>query len=286
MSLDFKNAQLPRLAPLEGSFSENEVEADLKQLFLDLFGAKLAAQSFDANVLGSAHLGSLDLVRKSVNTDGLAMLSGDSEEASTRYLYRAWKSRNTQGRGVHFLRTYLQMLFPNKCSVVQLWHKKTDIYPRRLSTTNPDFSWWLHQINEPGLKVMLNRNLNLPVPGRWGINRRVTEDVEARSLSRKPDMSGMFLTSRVRVSIDFDVSSKSVASLEHIIRSVIPARLVPEFVFSMKFTLETKIAMSVGIGVEKHIKARYPWAGIVVTDHDDAKFRLDGSVRIKYSRAE
>ena len=32
MSLDFQNAQLPRLSPLEGSFAENEVEADLKKL--------------------------------------------------------------------------------------------------------------------------------------------------------------------------------------------------------------------------------------------------------------
>ena len=108
MSLDFSNAQLPRLLPLEASFSENDVEADLKQMFLDIFGSTLAADVFDVNVLGAAHLGSFDLVRKAVNTDGLVLLQGDREEAATRYLYRAWKSGDVQGRGLHFLRTYLQ----------------------------------------------------------------------------------------------------------------------------------------------------------------------------------
>ena len=91
MSLDFSNAQLPRLLPLEASFSENDVEADLKHMFLDIFGSTLAADVFDVNVLGAAHLGSFDLVRKAVNTDGLVLLQGDREEAATRYLYRAWK---------------------------------------------------------------------------------------------------------------------------------------------------------------------------------------------------
>jgi len=83
-------------------------------------------------VLGAAHLGSFDLVRKAVNTDGLVLLQGDGEEPATRYLYRAWKSRNTQGRGLHFLRTYLQMLFPNIGEVVQLWQGKNALYPTDL----------------------------------------------------------------------------------------------------------------------------------------------------------
>jgi hypothetical protein len=33
-SFDFSNAELPRLLPLENSYAENGVEADLKQLFL------------------------------------------------------------------------------------------------------------------------------------------------------------------------------------------------------------------------------------------------------------
>jgi len=132
MSFDFSNAQLPRLLPLEASYAENDVEADLKRLFIDLFDSALAVTTFDVNVLGAAHLGSLDLVRKSINTDGLVLLPGEREEAATRFLYRAWKSGNMQGRGLHFLRTYLQILFPNIGTAVQLWQKKGEPYPTAL----------------------------------------------------------------------------------------------------------------------------------------------------------
>lgn len=131
---DFSNAQLPRLFPLEASYTENEVESDLKNLFIDLFNQMLASDVFDVNVSGAAHLGSFDLVRKAVNTDGLVLLQGDDEEAATRYLYRAWRSCNVQGRGLHFLKTYLQLLFPNLGEVIQLWHGKNKPYPTDLRT--------------------------------------------------------------------------------------------------------------------------------------------------------
>jgi len=131
-SLDFINAQLPQLLSLAHSYSENAVEADLKRLFLDLFNTYLAAQTFDVNVLGAAHLGSFDLVRRAVNIDGLVLLQDDHEEATTRYLYRSWKSSNLQGRGLHFLRTYLQMAFPNIGKVTQLWQSKDSPYPTEL----------------------------------------------------------------------------------------------------------------------------------------------------------
>ena len=121
MSFDFSNAQLPRLLPLANSYAENDVEDDLKRLFLDLFNAMLAPDVFDVNVSGAAHLGSFDLVRKAVNTDGLVLLQGDREEAPTRCLYRAWKSGDMQRRALHFLKTYLPMLAPNQCEIEQLW---------------------------------------------------------------------------------------------------------------------------------------------------------------------
>lgn len=142
MSLDFRNALLPQFLPLEASFAENEVEADLKRLFLTLFGDNLAPASFDANVLGAAHLGSLDLVRKAVNTDGLVLLRGDREESATRYLYRAWKSSDAQGRGLHFLRTYLQMLFPNNSDAYQLYQNVSSEYPTELRA-NGGNGWFL-----------------------------------------------------------------------------------------------------------------------------------------------
>lgn len=249
MSLDFSNAQLPRLLPLEESFAENEVEADLKRLFLDLFNARLSASAFDANVLGAAHLGSLDLVRKAVNTDGLVLLQGDREEAATRYLYRAWKSGDVQGRGIHFLRAYLQMLFPNACEVEQLWQDKTLPYPQSLCAAKPRVSFWLYGVGEPGLRLN----------GLWkiGASRPIAD--YAAAASRVPDTSGMFLTGRIDIALDFSVNVRSIASLMHIIRSIIPARLLPMFRFMLSYELYVKALLSSQLLMQKNARARYPW---------------------------
>lgn len=122
MSFDFSNAQLPSLLPLANSYAENDVEEDLRSLLIDLFESMLAASTFDVNVLGATHLGSFDLVRKAITANGLVLLDGDINEAAARYLYRTWMSRNAQGRGLHFLRTFLQLLYPNIGDVQQLWH--------------------------------------------------------------------------------------------------------------------------------------------------------------------
>lgn len=147
--MDFSNAQLPSLKPLQHSFAVDDVENDLRNLFIDLFETMMAAQTFDANVLGAAQLGSLDLVRKVVNSDGLVLLEGDREETATRYLYKAWKSRNNQGRGLHFLQTYLQLLFPNASHVEQLAQAKAFDYPTKLIyalSSSSETHYWTSRI--------------------------------------------------------------------------------------------------------------------------------------------
>lgn len=129
---DFQNAQPPQLAPLRYSFTVDDIENDLKKLFIDLFDAYLANDVFDTNVIGMAHLGSLALVRRMVNVDGLVLIGGEREEAAARYLYRAWKSRNLQGRGLYFLKTYLQLLFPNSWTVDQQVQVTASAYPTAL----------------------------------------------------------------------------------------------------------------------------------------------------------
>lgn len=263
MSLDFSNAQLPSLIPLESSFAENDVEDDLKQLFIDIFSAMLAPDVFDVNVLGAAHLGSFDLVRRAVNADGLVLLQGDREEAATRYLYRAWKSGDVQGRGLHFLRTYLQMLFPNECEVEQLWQDKASPYPKALYTTKPSFAWWLHQVGESGLKL----------DGSWGIGRRIEGADESRA-NRVVDTSGMFLTSRIMISLGFDVNTQSVAKLIRIIGDVIPARLLPIFRFWLHVTFNFSVSTDYSLLMKKDVTARYPWCGRVITNEVDGRWKL------------
>lgn len=133
MSFDFQNAQTPQLTPLRHSFAVDDAENDLRNLFIDLFDVYIGSAAFDANVLGMAHLGTLGLVRKSVNSDGLVLLPGIGEEAATRYVYRAWKSRNLQGRGLYFLKTYLQALFPGAWDVQQQMQLSAQPYPTALT---------------------------------------------------------------------------------------------------------------------------------------------------------
>jgi hypothetical protein len=147
--MDFKNARLPELKPLANSFSVDEAEADLTRLFLDLFKNYLATDAFDANVMGAAHLGTLDLVKRMINNDGLVLIEGDREETATRYLYKAWKSRNNQSRGLYFLETYLQMLFPNAVSVYQQAQDKAYPYPTKLiraQNSDPLTHYWTSRI--------------------------------------------------------------------------------------------------------------------------------------------
>jgi hypothetical protein len=124
--------QLPQLTPLQNSFAVDEVEEQLKQMFIDLFNAHLSERLHDVNVLGMAHLGSLDLVRRIVNVDGLVFIPNNREEAATRRIYRAWKAGNAQGRGLHFLRAYLQLLFPNSWTIDQQMQAKAEAYPTDL----------------------------------------------------------------------------------------------------------------------------------------------------------
>lgn len=130
-----RHLSLPTAEPLEASFAnkginDNDlVESELKDLFINVFQDSLALKLFDANVLGAPHLGTFELVRRNVNADGLVLLPGSSEDEATRYLYRAWRARDNDGRGIHFLKTYLQMLFPNVCDVEQMMQSKYKPYP-------------------------------------------------------------------------------------------------------------------------------------------------------------
>ena len=231
MSLDFKNAQLPKLAPLANSFVQGKSEEELRNLMLDVFDKTLAEDVFDVNVSGSKHLGSFDLVRRAVNADGLVLRQGDTEESATRYLYRAWNSRNVQGRGLHFLRTYLQLLFPNLCTVEQMWQQKDKPYPTALVTSGD-------------------------------------------SMVTPIDPEKMFLTSRVEIALDLSVTTRNIRTLTNIIRSITPARLVPQFRFRLAFDIELSYGIEWAFHMDKQSQMRLPWCGLYVTERPDAIWYL------------
>lgn len=230
---DYPIAETPSMQPLEESFTATEVEEELKRLFIRLFREKLADRTYDVNVSGAAHLGSYDLVRRTVNTDGLSLLQGDREEAATRYLYRVWRSRDVNGRGMHFLRTYLQLLLPNLCSVAQVWQDKDAPYPTALHST--------HELD-----------------GEW-----------------IPDPAIHWLTSRVEIALDLTVETRSILTLTDIFRAILPARLVPQFKFWLRFEASDDVVFDAfDFLMQKDVSHRLPWCGRLITDRDDAKWRL------------
>lgn len=123
----------PDLLPLRISHEADAVEADIKRLTIDLFEDNLRASERELNVYGMPHLGSLALLERNVTGDGLALFRRDDVEAM-RYLFKAWRARNPK-RGLHFLKTYLQLLFPNNWTAVQLWHDANVSYPNGLQET-------------------------------------------------------------------------------------------------------------------------------------------------------
>lgn len=222
---DFSNAQLPTLAPLATSFEENEIEADCKQLAIDLFMNHLSATVFDANVIGAAHLGSLELIRKTISMDGLVLLQGDREEAATRYLYRAWKSCDLQGRGLHFLRIYLQLLYPGECTITQKWHTDNN-YPDFLTNLIPGYRSILNYLGDD----------DLTLDGSWNVGAQYYRPdplMDPGSI----DTEGLFLTSRVEILMGPSMHVASLSKISGILTNCMPARLITQFVFDRQRVL-------------------------------------------------
>lgn len=230
-----KTTELPHLAALDKSFAVNAQEQALKDLFIAVFREYLSTQAHDLNVSGCAHLGSFDFIKKTINSDGLSILQGDREEYATRYLYRAWQARDTNGRGMHFLRTYLQLLFPNVCQVAQLWQGKDKAYPLDL-----------HSVLE----------------------------MDADGNHWTPDPEKYWLTSRVEIALDLTVTTRSILTLTNIFRSILPARLVPQFRFWLKFEAEMSYYADWRLLLYKHSDSRLRYCGRVITARPDAMWKL------------
>lgn len=271
--MDFRLATLPTAEPLQHSHTGSQIEGELKELFAELFGL-VGKDTFDAGVLGAAHLGSFDLVQKMVNHDGLVLLKGTREESATRYLYRAWKSGDVQKRGLHFVRTYLQLLFPGESSVQQMWHDKRFPYGEAFVGKGARDPYWFNFLGQPGLKL----------DGAWKVGRTLMADLPVVP-EYTPDEENLFLTSRIEILLGLEalaggenpldgVRKPATSGLLEVIRAVIPARLVPVFRFWLRFVLGVQVRASSFLLMQKAARQRYPWCGRVVTSETDAIWRL------------
>lgn len=175
------------LAPLANSHEADQLEADLKALFIQLFEERIRPAAKRVGTSGAPHLGPFEQIEQAVKAEGLSLVRKE-DEAPMRYAFKAWRARNPK-RGLHMLRIYLQMLWPNGWKAEQLWMPAGGTYP----------------------------------------TDAVSKDTYAASHGGADvsQAAGYFLTSRVNVEISGSATDGSdVLQVAGAMRSVIPARMV------------------------------------------------------------
>lgn len=108
----------PALLPLAQSFECDQLESELKAVFLKVFENLIRARERNLNLYGMAHLGDDDLMARSLKSDGIAMVRRSTERM--QFLMKAERSRNPR-RGMLFVKKYLQSIWPNIWLCEPLW---------------------------------------------------------------------------------------------------------------------------------------------------------------------
>lgn len=124
----------PDLAPLRESHEADIMEAELKGLFIRLVEEFVRPSEKEIKTIGMPHLGPVEQFERAVKNEGLALVRRGDEE-TMRFLFRAWKARNPK-RGLHMLRLYLRLLWPEGWRIDQLWCEKSGAYPAGLVLTD------------------------------------------------------------------------------------------------------------------------------------------------------
>lgn len=115
------------LQPLAESHEANALEAEFKAAVMEVFETMIRPRLTAVNTYGIAHRADFEVIERFVKADGLVMERANAEPFLAA-LYRAWRARNPR-RGTHFLRHYLQLLYPNAWTVTQLWQPVGQVYP-------------------------------------------------------------------------------------------------------------------------------------------------------------
>lgn len=115
------------LIPLQRSAVADDVEAEFKALFLQLYKDRLGDGVNELALYGMPHLGSIGIIERYVSNDGLAVLRTTTVD-QIRYLFHAWRYNNPQ-RGTAFLGAYLNALFGPVYTITQLYCHKSKVYP-------------------------------------------------------------------------------------------------------------------------------------------------------------
>lgn len=186
MDIPLLDPQPPALLPLAYSHEADEVEAELKAIFMLLFETYIRQDERYANVLGMPQLGPRALVEQSLASDGLSIYRGATAAAGAgSYLLRSWRSFNPK-RGKHLLETYLQLLWPNVWVADQMWQDKAQAYPDALSSTDGGNHFLTSRINVSlpssattgGDVSAISAGLRAALPARMVLNLAITAEEE------------------------------------------------------------------------------------------------------------
>lgn len=120
------------LAPLAASHEADQLEAELKAIFMQVFEGNLRPLERFINALGMPQHGPIDLVEQAIASEGLAIYSVAASGGAGSYLLRSWRAHNPK-RGLHLLKAYLQLMWPNVWTVSQMWQQNGLPYPTALS---------------------------------------------------------------------------------------------------------------------------------------------------------
>lgn len=109
----------PNLQPLRASFERDQLETELKAVFVNVFTSMLRPAERDINLLGMPHLGSDNLLKRNLKASGVPTIN--STTARLQFLLKTARGRHDR-RGTIFIKKYLQALWPNVWKVEPLWH--------------------------------------------------------------------------------------------------------------------------------------------------------------------
>jgi len=144
MTFGFSNAVIPHLKSLEKSGTFDAVESDLQMLFIELFSSHFSADFFDLNVLANPQLGSIALVRSSLDELGVSITDRLLTDTQIRVTHKSWSWTHQQKRGFFMLKTLLQIIYGEGFTIENYWHPKSTAndYPKDvfLQSITPDTS--------------------------------------------------------------------------------------------------------------------------------------------------
>ncbi|MCI7352791.1 MAG: hypothetical protein SPE06_00155 [[Actinobacillus] rossii] len=132
------------LNPLLKQEESEELEIQIRESFREAYTKTLAPKVHSLLHYGSPHLtNNIDLMKKWYLSDGLSIPRHDTELEQLQYLLKAWRIKNPK-RGFHFLRTYLQILYPNEWRIDPLWQEKNQPYPNVRTKEDADIKGTPH----------------------------------------------------------------------------------------------------------------------------------------------